>query len=205
MMKQSRTNHSAARNSCLSSRQAYSAFERGFTLIEIIVVIVILCIVSGITIKFLFDSMRIYKMTVDQKALFDEGKLAIERICRDIHDAHTVIWPDATHPDTIRMTRTNTTVFDTGLPNPGETLIFQRNTGTNTLEKDKESPDITVTMADHVSAFVAANSANEIQIQVTFDLSTGENFALQTKVYPKNLLYSTTRKNFFYCWKEVHS
>ena len=54
-----------------------SAFQRGFTLIEIIVVIVILSIVSAITIKFLVDSLRIYTMTVNQKTLYDEAKLAL--------------------------------------------------------------------------------------------------------------------------------
>jgi len=63
--------------------------RRGFTLIEIIIVIVILGFVSAITIKFLTDSLRIYTMTVNQKTLYDEGKLALERMARDIRDARS--------------------------------------------------------------------------------------------------------------------
>jgi len=63
--------------------------RRGFTLIEIIIVIVILGFVFAITIKFLTDSLRIYTMTVNQKTLYDEGKLALERMARDIRDARS--------------------------------------------------------------------------------------------------------------------
>ena len=58
--------------------------SKGFTLIEVIVVIVILSIASAITIYFLINSIKIYTMTVKQKTLMDEGKVALERMCRDI-------------------------------------------------------------------------------------------------------------------------
>src|SRR4030042_310001 len=77
-------NHNSEFPACAGAsagrRNPKSAFERGFTLIEIIIVIVILSIVSGITIKFLIDSLKIYTMTVNQKTLYDEGKLAMERM-----------------------------------------------------------------------------------------------------------------------------
>ena len=107
-----------------------SAFQRGFTLIEIIVVIVILSIVSAITIKFLVDSMRIYTMTVNQKTLYDEGKLALERMCRDIRDAKSITTYTPGPPTgSITFVRTNATVYDAGLPGDttGETIIFQQN------------------------------------------------------------------------------
>ena len=69
--------------------------SKGFTLIEIIIVIVVLSIVSAITIKFLTDSLRVYTMTVNQKTLFDEGKLALERMCRDIRDGRSISVPAA--------------------------------------------------------------------------------------------------------------
>src|SRR4030043_777705 len=95
-----------------------SAFPRGFTFIEIIVVIVILSIVSVITIKFLVDSMRIYTMTVNQKTLFDEGKLALERMCRDIRDARSITGVTAS---SITFVRNNATAQDIA----GETIIFK--------------------------------------------------------------------------------
>jgi prepilin-type N-terminal cleavage/methylation domain-containing protein len=181
--------------------------SKGFTLIEIIIVIVILSIVSAITIKFLVDSMQIYTMAVNQKTLFDEGKLALERMCRDIRDAKSISSPaSGSSGSAITFVRTNATAFDLGLPadTTGETITFQRNAGTSTLEKVKASPSATVTMASNVSLFNVANAASEIQLQLTLNLASGENVTLQTKVYPKNLSpKDATYKRFYQNWMEV--
>ena len=97
--------------------------SKGFTLIEIIIVIVILSIVSAITIKFLTDSLRIYTMTVNQKTLFDEGKLALERMCRDIRDARIIAGATAT---SITFTRNDATAQD----GAGENIRFDLIGGT---------------------------------------------------------------------------
>jgi prepilin-type N-terminal cleavage/methylation domain-containing protein len=193
------------RNHNSEFRNPKSAFERGFTLIEIIIVIVILSIVSGITIKFLIDSLKIYTMTVNQKTLYDEGKLALERMCRDIRDAKNITGSTAT---SITFVRTNATAYDSGLPgNPiGETISFQLNVATSTLEKVKASPAATSVLASNVTAFTVTNATNEIQLQLTLQLTSGENVTLQTKVYPKNLPKDpTTYKNFYNNWREEPS
>lgn len=161
----------------------FSKSQRGFTLIEIIVVIVILSIVSVISIKFLADSLRIYTMTVNQKTLLDEGRLALERMCRDIRDARSIT---GTTADSITFVRNNATAQDVA----AESIVFLRNAGASTLQKDKSRPlpnPPPVDMASDVTVFVVTNATNEIQLQLTLSLSTGENVTLQTKVYPKNL------------------
>ena len=173
-------------------RSPHSVFEKGFTLIEIIVVIVILCIVSGITIKFLTDSLRIYTMTVNQKTLFDEGKLALERMCRDIRDARSITGTTAT---SITFTRNDATAQD----GVGENIRFDLSG--STLRKVKNaggSPENPIAMADNVSTFTVTNATNEIQLQLTLSRASGENVTLQTKVYPKNLQedLTSTYKNF---------
>ena len=189
-------------------RSPKSAFERGFTLIEIIIVIVILSIVSGITVKFVIDGLRIYTMTVNQKTLLDEGKLALERMCRDIRDARTIQTPVAGGSgSTIYFRRSHATDYDTA----NEWLYFRR-TG-NTLEKDKANPNVTTALASNVAEFTVArgeaatNNANEITLVLTLSLSSGENVTLQTKVYPKNLADDTTNtyKNYFRNWEELRS
>jgi prepilin-type N-terminal cleavage/methylation domain-containing protein len=171
--------------------------SKGFTLIEIIVVIVILAIVSAITIKFLVDSLRIYTMTVNQKTLFDEGKLALEKMCRGIRDARSITGVTAS---SITFVRDNATAQDI----VGETIIFQRNAGANTLEKVKASPVSTNTMASNVTTVAVTNAANEIQLQLTLQLTSGENVTLQTRVYPKNLVKDLTYKNLYGNWMEVY-
>jgi prepilin-type N-terminal cleavage/methylation domain-containing protein len=169
---------------------------KGFTLIEIIVVIVILSIVSGITIKFLVDSMRIYTMTVNQKTLFDEAKLALERMCRDIRDARSIT---GTAASSVTFVRDNATVQDLA----GENITFRWNGGANPLEKVKAA--VGYAMASNVNAFAVANATNEIQLTLTLNLTSGENMTLQTKVYPKNLARDTTYtyKNFDGYWSEA--
>ncbi len=186
-----------------------SAFQRGFTLIEIIVVIVILAIVSAITIKFLVDSLRIYTMTVNQKTLYDEAKLALERMCRDIRDANTINSPTAGNSaSAITFIRDDATAQD----GAGETITFQRNAGNSTLEKVKTAPAATSRMADNVNTFTvtqgatATNNLNEMTLYVNLLIATGENVTLQTRVYPKNLARDTTYtyKNFIRNWQEVY-
>ena len=185
--------------------------QRGFTLIEVIVVIVILSIVSAITINFLINSLKIYTMTVNQKTLFDEGKLALERMCRDIRDGRSITSPASGGSGSlITFIRNNATVQDVAAEN-----ITFRLTGT-TLEKVKASPVATSSLASNVSTFTVTRGAagnDEITLVLTLSLASGENVTLQTKVYPKNLAESTTYKNFrildssgnFASWQEVSS
>ncbi len=174
-------------------------FQKGFTLIEIVIVIVILAIVSAISIYFLVSSLRVYNMTVNQKTLFDEGKLALDRMCRDIRDARSINSPAAGGSgSSITIMRTNATAQDI----VSENITFQL-TGTN-LEKVKASPSVTNTLAGNVSGFTVTRGAtnDEIKLVITLSLGTGENVTVQTKVYPKNLADSTTYKNYFNNWQE---
>ncbi|MFB3886018.1 MAG: hypothetical protein ACE144_12375 [Thermodesulfobacteriota bacterium] len=138
-------------------------------------------------------------MTVDQKTLFDEGKLALERMCRDIRDGGSIT---ETTPTSITFVRSNATAQDVA----GETIIFQRNGGAGTLEKVKASPAVTITLVSNVSAFAVTDATNEIQLQLTLNIpTTGANVTLQTKVYPKNLTRDMTYKNFAQNWLEDRS
>jgi prepilin-type N-terminal cleavage/methylation domain-containing protein len=185
-------------------------FSKGFTLIEMVIVIVILSIVSAITIKFLVDSLRIYTMAVNQKTLFDEGKLAMERMCRDVRDARTLTTPAAgASGSTLRFTRNNATAQDSAL----EDIRFTwSGTPGTALQKRKSLPSVLlINLASNVSTFTvtrgaaATNNANEIKILLTLSLASGENLTLQTKVYPKNLSTSTTYKTFKNYWEEEES
>jgi prepilin-type N-terminal cleavage/methylation domain-containing protein len=173
--------------------------DKGFTLIEVIIVIVILSIVGAITLSFMVSSMRIYTLTVNQKTLLDEGKLALERMCRDIRDARIISSPAAgASGNLITFTRTNATAQDVA----NESITFRLNG--NTLEKVKASPSVTSAMANNVSTFTIARGAasDEITMSLTLSLTTGENVTLQTMVYPKNLVDSSTYKRFFQNWQE---
>jgi len=176
-------------------RNPSSAFQRGFTLIEIIVVIVILSIIATISIKFLTDGLRIYTMTVNQKTLFDEGKLALEKMSRGIRDARSITGVTAS---SITFVRDDATAYDIA----GETIIFQLNAGI--LQKVKASPASTSTLASNVTAFAVTNATNEILLTLTLQLTSGENVTLQTKIYPKNLAKNLNYKNCYQNWMEAY-
>jgi hypothetical protein len=136
-------------------------------------------------------------MTVNQKTLFDEGKLALERMCRDIRDASSITGSTATSITFVRAHETAPP--DNVGDNAGETIIFRQN-GTN-LEKVKGANSYT--LAGNVNSFtVTQDASNEIKLQLTLRLGTVENVTLQTKVYPKNLVDSATYKNYFSNWQE---
>jgi prepilin-type N-terminal cleavage/methylation domain-containing protein len=183
---------------------------KGFTLIEIIVVIIILSIVSVISIKFLIDGMKIYTMTVNQKTLFDEGKLALERMCRDIRDGQNILYPAASGTGNyIRFTRTHATSQDTA----SELIRFQlalQPDGTYTVQKVKNdtgppTADLANNIRNNLTDFIVTRDAgNEIQLYLKLSLASGENVTLQTRVYPKNLPKDATYKNFCQNWMEAY-
>ena len=188
-------------------RTPNSELQRGFTLIEIIVVIVILSTISAISIYFLVNSLKTYSMVVNQKVLFDEGKLALERMCREIRDARSITLPaGGGSSNSITFTKTNATSQDLA----NENITFQLNpTNPTILEKIKSSPPANPGMAFNVTRFwvtrgAAPNNENEITIELNLQLTSGENVALQTKIYPRNLDKDATLtyKNFFQNWME---
>ena len=175
--------------------------SKGFTLIEIVIVIVILSIVSTITLYFFVNSLKTYTMVVNKKTLLDEGKLALERMCRDIRDSNSITAPASGGSNSlITFTRANATAQDA----LNESITFQRNG--SILEKVKNYPaGPTSSLAANVSSFTVTRGSggdDEITLMLTLSLATGEKLILQTKVYPKNLPNTTTYKTFSSYWKE---
>ena len=168
--------------------------SKGFTLIEMIVVIVILSIAAGITIKFLAGSLKVYTMTVNQKTLYDQAKLSLEQMCRGIRDASSIT---GTTANSITFVRIHATYGDTA----GETIVYQLNAA-GVLQKVNAS---TNPMANNVTAFGVTNTTNLILLTLTLQLSTGENVTLETEVYPKNLVKDLIHLNFYTNWMEYRS
>jgi prepilin-type N-terminal cleavage/methylation domain-containing protein len=71
--------------------------NHGYTLIEIVMVIVILGIVGGITFQVVAAGVQAFKKTSNRKDLYDQGRLALERMAREIRDAKELVecWPES--------------------------------------------------------------------------------------------------------------
>jgi len=172
---------------------------RGFTLIEMIMVIVILATIAGLSIYFLVDSVRLYSLTVNQKALSEEARIALERICRDLRDAQIISSPAAgSSGQTLSFTRTYATAGD----GANEHITYRQNG--SILEKVKTSPVIVSPLAENVATFSVSREAasEEIKIVLTLARSNGGRVTLQTKVYPRNLQAANVYKNFLANWQE---
>lgn len=61
--------------------------RNGFTLIEMIMVIVILGVIAGILTPFIAKAMQAYTHSKARASLVDKGRLAMERLAREVHQA----------------------------------------------------------------------------------------------------------------------
>jgi prepilin-type N-terminal cleavage/methylation domain-containing protein len=67
--------------------------SKGFTMIELITVIVVLSILSLFTFSFMDNAIKTHMLTREQSALYSEGAYIMERITRELSDATTVTAP----------------------------------------------------------------------------------------------------------------
>jgi prepilin-type N-terminal cleavage/methylation domain-containing protein len=61
--------------------------KKGFTLIEIVIVIVVLAIIGGFTMSFLISNSQTYQMMRVQRELYQDGVYIMERISSELRDA----------------------------------------------------------------------------------------------------------------------
>ena len=123
--------------------------EKGFTLVEIIIVIVVLGIISGVTFQIVASGVEAFKKSSARKELYDQGRLALERMVRELRDAKEIT---ATSSDSITFKKVHKSVLDSA-----EEIKFQRN-GAN-LERIADPSG---------SALQAVLAANVDTFQVTF-------------------------------------
>lgn len=64
--------------------------DTGFTIIELVTVIVVLSILGAFTFSFLDNAIRTYRLVKEQSPLYADGAYIMERITRELSDAITV-------------------------------------------------------------------------------------------------------------------
>ena len=67
--------------------------NKGFTLIEIVTVIVVLGILSVFTFSFIDNAVKTYMIGSKQRMLYQEASYIMERITRELRDARSVSLP----------------------------------------------------------------------------------------------------------------
>ena len=187
-------------SSCCQQTALIWRQNKGFTLIEIIIVIVIMSVLGIFGYQFLATSIHTYSMMEKQKSLYDEAAMAMERISRELRDAESISYPPSENTDShVTFTKSH------GSPEDTETTItFELSSGT--LQRDGSGDP--VNLAEQVSAFTVSRGAslyeNEVTVVLTLSESTGESVTLRTKICPKNLPYPDppAGRNYGGDWEE---
>ncbi|HHT9117585.1 MAG TPA: PulJ/GspJ family protein [Candidatus Hypogeohydataceae bacterium YC38] len=147
------------------------AGQAGFTLIEVIIVVVLTSILGSYTFYILSGSTRTFATMATRKERADDAVLALEKISREVRDAKTV---STATGSTLTFTKKNAVGADTST---NITYILASN------ELRRQSTAGTSVVAKNVSSFsVSQEASNRVSISLAF--SSGSSW--QTRVSIRN-------------------
>jgi len=155
----------------------------GFTLIELVTVIVVLGILSVFTLSFLDNAVKTYVMAKDQETLYSEGTYIMERVARELNDAQTISAPVSVGiaEHTLKFNK----------PHPSAAEITFTLTGSRTLTMNGELIGKNIKTFDVTKNAAVAGSALNQSITVLLELNnlndaTVPTFSLKTTIIPNN-------------------
>lgn len=156
----------------------------GFTLIEVIMVLVLASILGVFTFQYLTSSVLAFRTHSVRKEKSDDAVLALDRMSREIRDAKlstVVITSPGTSPSTITFTRKNTT----NMQDASTAVTFTLDTASKELRR--QSAAGTSILAKNVQGFTASKDVTTgiITLAVKF-LPASRTIDWQTTVYPRN-------------------
>ena len=154
---------------------------RGFSLIEMIVVIVILSIVGLMVFNFLGNSMASYMIVKERDRIYDEGLLAMERMTREIKDAR---YDSVSYPITAVANTSITFSRKHGTPQDTSTSITFRRNG-NVLERVGNVSGTHV-LAGNVASFSPIVSGKNVNLSLGLTVAGGGTLVLQSSAAARN-------------------
>ncbi len=159
----------------------YKNNQNGFTLIELIMVIIITSIIASVAAIIILEGAKSYQKEVSYSDIHNQGRLAIERMAREIR-----LIRSATAADISTMTATNIVFNDINGTNiqfsfAGSAISRSGNTLANNVQS------LTFSYYQQDGTTVAASAAQVWFIQI--DLTTvnaGETLSMRLRVHPRN-------------------
>jgi len=147
--------------------------NKGFTLIELVTVIVVLAIIGGFTFSFIDNAIRTYVLAREQSVIYYEGAHIMERIVRELSDATIVTVPASELPS-------STLTFKKAHP-PDADVTFEKEDG-KLLRNGTP-------MGDNIDTFKVTQNGGIITVQLKLSNPKDTSippFELRTVVAPNN-------------------
>ena len=155
---------------------------RGFSLIEMIVVIVILSIVGLMVFSFLGNSMASYMIVKERDRIYDEGLMAMERMTREIKDAR---YDGVTYLITNVANTSVTFTRQHATPQDASTSITFRRNG-NVLERQGNVSGTNV-LAGNVASFTPTIvSGKNVNLSLGLTVAGGGSLVFQSTAAARN-------------------
>ena len=155
---------------------------RGFSLIEMIVVIVILGIVGLMAFGFLGNSMAAYMIVKENDRIYDEGLMAMERMTREIKDAR---YDGVTYLITNVANTSVTFTRQHATPQDASTSITFRRNG-NVLERQGNVSGTNV-LAGNVASFTPTIvSGKNVNLSLGLTVAGGGSLVFQSTAAARN-------------------
>ena len=153
--------------------------NKGFTVIELVTVIIVLSILGLFTFSFIDNAVKSYMLVRDQSVLYADGTYIMERVTRELSDAAAVTNPAAgSSSSTLGFVKAHAGIID-----PSTTVSFQQD-NRNLLRNG-------TLIGTNIRTFTVTRGAIDGTITVTLELnSPGDasipSFVLRTTVIPNN-------------------
>lgn len=164
--------------------------KKGFTMIELVTVIVVLSILGLFTFSFIEHASKTYLLGKGQSVLYLDGVYIMERITRELSDAMTITVPSsgATSIDTLRFNKVHPSAIEVTFTKSDRNLtrngvVMGRNIKTFDVTNSKPSgaPNETITIV------LELENLNDASIPA---------FSITTKITPNNYPGGYTGRSF---------
>jgi prepilin-type N-terminal cleavage/methylation domain-containing protein len=181
--------------------------NRGFTLIEIVITIIILSILGIFTFSFFSNLTKSYSLMKSQRGVHQEAAYAAERVSRELRDAKSIYISGST----ISFQRAHPTGTDSNL------YVRYRLSGSDLHRDSASDAGFTLNVIDkimgrNVTAFTPSPSGspvpNDTVLQIIVGVTSGgQTQSYSTDVCPKNYTSSGscvfTGRDFGGCYEDV--
>lgn len=176
--------------------------NKGFTIIELVTVIVVLSILGVFTFSFMDNAIKTYSLIKEQSPLYADGAYIMERITRELSDATIISTTDIPQYPSWSSKLTFSTAAH---PPPPLTADRPATQVTYELDADNNLVRNSGIIGKNITEFKVTRSGTQYDSTITIELqlsspvdSSIPPFVLRTTVFPNNYpgAYGETSRSF---------